>query len=71
MFCQTKIYILHNSRSFTVLDTRWESESFPFEFDKALKSPESVMPDPIRHPEAIEVTGFWLGRHPGQRSGTE
>ncbi|MEA1948689.1 MAG: hypothetical protein U9N83_15470 [Thermodesulfobacteriota bacterium] len=39
--------------------------------DELVKSPKTVMPDLIRHPEAIEFTGFRLGRHPGPRSGTE
>jgi hypothetical protein len=39
--------------------------------DKLVKSPKTVMPDLIRHPEVIEFTGFRLGRHPGPRSGTE
>ncbi|MEA1947656.1 MAG: hypothetical protein U9N83_10200 [Thermodesulfobacteriota bacterium] len=39
--------------------------------DGFVKSPNTVMPDLIRHPELIEITGFRLGRHPGPRSGTE
>jgi hypothetical protein len=39
--------------------------------DELLKSPKTVMPDLILHPEIIEFTGFRLGRHPGPRSGTE
>ena len=29
-------------------------------FDKLVKSPKTVMPDLIRHPELIEITGFRL-----------
>ena len=41
------------------------------DLDELVKSPNTVMPDLIRHPELIEITGFRLGRHPGLRSGTE
>jgi hypothetical protein len=29
-------------------------------FDGLVKSPKTVMPDLIRHPELIEITGFRL-----------
>ncbi len=32
----------------------------PVKVDKLVKSPKTVMPDLIRHPEAIEFTGFRL-----------
>jgi hypothetical protein len=31
-------------------------------FDESVKSPKTVMPDLIRHPEPIEITGFALFR---------
>jgi len=31
-----------------------------FKFDGLVKSPKNVMPDLIRHPEHIEITGFRL-----------
>jgi hypothetical protein len=35
---------------------------FPLKYkaDKLVKSPKTVMPDLIRHPERIEITGFRL-----------
>jgi len=35
-------------------------KSLKFKVDNLVKSPKTVMPDLIRHPEVIEFTGFRL-----------
>jgi len=42
-------------------DGEWRGEVFlPINSDNLVKSPKTVMPDLIRHPEVIEFTGFRL-----------
>jgi len=36
------------------------SENSDFKINNLVKSPKTVMPDLIRHPEVIEFTGFRL-----------
>ena len=43
------------------MDSNYHRYYIPFnKIDKLVKSPKTVMPDLIRHPEAIEFTGFRL-----------